>query len=448
MASAALESRAPSPLDRFLRLFGEVRPGESTTVLLLFTNLFLLLVGYYIIKTVREPLILATGGAEVKSYAAAGQALVLMGFVPLYSWFSSRVDREKLVLGVTLFFIVNIELFFLGAKLGVPYLGVVFYVWVGIFSLATIAQFWSYANDLYSLETGERLFAIIAVGATAGGPVGAKIAETLFHMKVDPYDMLHVTAAILVVQLALYWTVNRRETLGAAAAQPALHGSGGFALVFRSRYLMLLALALVILNIVNTTGEYILGRSVVAQADAIAATDPGFKKQSFIGEFYGAFNFAVTTLTFLIQAFLVSRIVHFFGVAGVILLAPLLSLGAYGVVAAGAAFPILRWAKVLENATDYSVTNTGKQMLWLPTTRDEKYKAKQAIDTFFVRSGDVLSAACVYAGTQMLALDTTGFARANVGFAAGWLGVAWLLLREQKRVVAMQDGSAAAPGVH
>ncbi len=448
MASAALESRPPSIMDRALRLFGEVRPGESATVLLLFVNLFLLLVGYYIVKTVREPLILATGGAEVKSYAAAGQALALMGFVPLYSWFSARVDREKLVLGVTLFFIVNVELFFLGAKLGVPYLGVVFYIWVGIFSLATIAQFWSYANDLYARETGERLFAIIAVGATAGGPVGAKLAETMFKMKVSPYHMLHVTAAILVVQLALYWIVNRRETLGAAARPSALVGSGGFALVFRSRYLMLMALVLVILNIVNTTGEYILGRSVVTHADAMAAGDPSFQKESFIGEFYGGFNFAVTTSTFLVQAFLVSRLVSFFGIAGVVLLAPLLSLGAYGIVAGGAAFAVLRWAKVMENATDYSVTNTGKQMLWLPTTRDEKYKAKQAIDTFFVRSGDLISAGCVYLGTEVLRLDTMRFARTNVVFALAWFGVAWLLLREQRRVVAMQGASVAAPGVH
>ena len=87
-----------SRLDRALRIFGDVRPGEGAAALLMLVNLFLLLVGYYVLKTVREPLILATGGAEVKSYAAAGQALVLMGFVPLYGWLASRVDRDQLVL--------------------------------------------------------------------------------------------------------------------------------------------------------------------------------------------------------------------------------------------------------------------------------------------------------------------------------------------------------------
>src|SRR5215470_8103406 len=100
-----------SPLERALSLFADVRTGEGTTVVLMLLNIFLLLICYSIIKTVREPLILLGGGAEVRSYTAAGQALVLMGFVPLYSWFASRVSRIKLLAGVTLFFIIDIELF-------------------------------------------------------------------------------------------------------------------------------------------------------------------------------------------------------------------------------------------------------------------------------------------------------------------------------------------------
>ena len=80
-------------LDRALSLFTDVRAGEGATAVLMLVNIFLLLICYSVIKTVREPLILLGGGAEVRSYAAAGQALLLMGFVPLYSWFASRVDR-------------------------------------------------------------------------------------------------------------------------------------------------------------------------------------------------------------------------------------------------------------------------------------------------------------------------------------------------------------------
>src|SRR5258705_11144811 len=118
--------------DKSLSLLGDVRPGESTTALLMLANVFLLMICYSVIKTVREPLILLGGGAEVRSYAAAGQALLLMGFVPLYSWFASRVNRTRLLVGVTLFFIVGIELFASAVSARMPYVGVAFFIWVGI----------------------------------------------------------------------------------------------------------------------------------------------------------------------------------------------------------------------------------------------------------------------------------------------------------------------------
>ncbi|HTO73619.1 MAG TPA: hypothetical protein VMJ30_07365, partial [Gemmatimonadales bacterium] len=80
-----------------------------------------------------------------------------------------------------------------------------------------------------------------------------------------------------------------------------------------------------------------------------------------------------------------------------------------------------------ENATDYSLQNTVRNVLFLPTSREEKYKAKQAIDSFFVRFGDVLSAILVYLGTTSLHLGTTGFARVNLVLAAVWVGLALLV---------------------
>ena len=122
-------------LDRALSLFTDVRAGEGTTAALMLANIFLLLISYSIIKIVREPLILLGGGAEIRSYAAAGQALVLMGFIPLYSWVASRVNRVKLLVSMTLFFLVNIELFALAVAAHVPYVGIAFFIWVGIFNI-------------------------------------------------------------------------------------------------------------------------------------------------------------------------------------------------------------------------------------------------------------------------------------------------------------------------
>jgi len=427
-----------------LRAFGDVRPGEAGAALLQLVNLFLLLVGYYILKTVREPLILATGGAEMKSYAAAVQALVLMGFIPLYGWLASRVGRLDLISWVLLFLIANVELFNLGLRMGVPNLGIVFFVWVGIFSLVTIAQFWSFANDVYRREEGERLFPLIGIGATAGRPGGSKIAGMLFAAGVAPADMLHITTGLLIVHLLLYRKISRGiGRAGVPAPERRLAGPGGFTLVFRSPYLRLIAVLLILLNVVNTTGEYVVGKSVLAEAAAAKAANPGLDTEAFIGSFYGDYFFWVNVAAVVLQAFFVARLVQLSGLAGVLLMLPLVSLSAYTLIGAGVAFGVVRWAKTAENATDYSVMNTGRQMIWLPTSREEKYKAKQALDSFFVRSGDMLSAGLVFAGTSWLGLGIRGFAWANVALVGAWLLVALLVLRENRRLIQAQAGEAA-----
>jgi AAA family ATP:ADP antiporter len=435
-AGAAVAGDARSPIDRLLGLFSEVRAGEGVTALLMLTNIFVTLVSYSIIKVVREPLILLGGGAEVRSYSAGGQALLLMLFVPFYSWFASRVDRRKLLIGITLFFALNIELFALAVAAHVPLVGVAFFIWVGIFNIALVAQFWSYANDIYTKPAGDRLFPIIAIGMTAGAPLGSVIAGRLARAEVAPQMILQVSALLLLVSLALYLVVNARESLrsGAGSAQAALGGASGFSLVFKSRYLGLIAVLIALLNVVNTTGEYLIARLVSAQAAAAAARDSSFNQEAWIGGFYGSYQLWVNVAALLLQFFVTSRLVKYLGLRGALLMLPLIALGGYAIVAAGVSFAVVRWVKTAENATDYSVMNTARGLLWLPTSREEKYKGKQAVDTFFVRTGDLVQAGLVYAGTHWLALQVTGFALVNVLLTLVWLGVALLILREHRKL--------------
>jgi AAA family ATP:ADP antiporter len=414
-----------------LRVFGRVEPGEAGTVLLLVANLFVLLVAYYVLKTVREPLILTGGGAEAKSYAAAAQAAALVGFVPAYGWLSSRLERSRLIVAVLLFFAATLELFWVASRASLPYLGLAFFVWVGVFNVAVVALFWSYANDLHGPAAGERLFPVIAIGAALGSPTGAKLAERLFAAGTSPFQMMHLGAALLLVHLALYRVVERRAR-PTGAPPPALPGPGGFALVGGSAYLRGIAALLVLLNVVNTTGEYVLSRSVLDEARRTAAAAPGFDVGAFIGAFYGRYFFWVNVATVALQALVVSRLVRLLGIAGALLALPLVAFGVYGLVAAGAGLGAIRWAKTAENAVDYSVMNTGKQMLWLPTRREEKYKAKQAIDTFFVRAGDVLAAGVVYAGTTWAGAGVRSFGALNVGLALIWAAVAIAVLRRYR----------------
>jgi len=124
-----------------------------------------------VLKIVRDSLILAEAGAVAASYASAGMALLLFAFVPAYSAFAARVNRLRLVCGVTLFFASHLLMFYLLGAAGVR-VGVAFYLWIGVFNMVAVAQFWAFANDLYTNERGKRLFPLIGEGASVGAVVG------------------------------------------------------------------------------------------------------------------------------------------------------------------------------------------------------------------------------------------------------------------------------------
>lgn len=475
-----------SPLDRLLRLFSDVRAGEGLTAVLLCLNVFLLLTAYYVLKVLREPLILAGGGAEVKSYSAAGQALLLLGLVPLYGALAARLPRRRLIVAVTGFFLACMVAFFLLARLGVP-IGVPFFLWVGVFNLMVIAQFWSFANDVYTTEEGKRLFPIVAFGASSGAVVGSWLAGRLIE-PIGLHQLLIVAAVILVASTALTLLVDARErrrteapvpdirtsgTLPAATLQyraetgefkavtasaeyskasgqfkaikpgmkpeDEIKGSkGSFGLVLKSQYLLPIALLILLLNWVNTTGEYILGRTVAqAATEAVAAgTAGGRTSADIIGGFYASYFAGVNVLGMLLQLFIVSRVLKFFGVRAALLALPAIAFMGYALLAFFPVLAAVRWAKTAENATDYSLQNTVRNVLFLPTTREEKYSAKQAIDGFFVRAGDLLSAGLVYAGTAWFALQARHFALVNLVLVFGWLALAVTIGRRYDRLAA------------
>ena len=99
-------------LDRFLRLFADVRPGEGATAVLMALNVFLLLSAYYVLKPVREALILGQGSAELKSYMSAGMVGVLAVVVPLYARLASQVSRRRLINIVTAIFAACLGVFY------------------------------------------------------------------------------------------------------------------------------------------------------------------------------------------------------------------------------------------------------------------------------------------------------------------------------------------------
>ena len=221
------EKRPKSLVERLLSPIADVRHGEAASVLLMTLLMFLLLAAYYLLKTAREVFILTEGGAEVKSYSSAGQAILLLGLVPAYGAFASRVNRVRLVRWVTLFFASNLVLFVLAVRAGL-HVGVVYFLWVGIFNLMVIAQFWAFANDLYTQEQGQRLFPLIGVGSSLGAWVGSVRAGDLVGTS-GPMRLLLGAGAMLVVCAFLAQLVDRvtrREAIGRSRRRPPTSRSG------------------------------------------------------------------------------------------------------------------------------------------------------------------------------------------------------------------------------
>ena len=287
--SGTADSGPKSRAERVLSLLADVRAGEGAGVLLLALNVFLLLMSYYLLKTVREPLILTLkGGAELTSYSYAIQALLLLGIVPAYGAFASRVGRIRLITWVTLIFVSNLLLFYALGEGGWAYEGVVFFIWVGIFNVLIVAQFWSFANDLYSESHGKRLFPVIAVGGSLGSLVGAKAAAMMMHAT-GPYRLMLVAAGLLVVCVLIsrgihFRAAGDRVHFAAGPAEAPLAKTGALELLVRDRYLLFIALLVLFLNIVNSTGEFLLRKFVVAEAARVAGSSDA-ARQVFIGVF-------------------------------------------------------------------------------------------------------------------------------------------------------------------
>ncbi len=446
------------PLEKVLSVFADTHPGEGVSALLLTVSVFLILLAYYLCKTAREPLILASG-AEIKSYASVGQTLLLIPATYLYGLLSQKVGRIQLITIVTLLFVSNLFIFFGLSVAGVP-IGLAFYLWVGVFSVMIIAQFWSFAADVYTEAQGKRLFAILGIGSTVGAVAGAALAGVLIK-PLGVYGMMVTSAAFLLGSLGLTILVSRRELRGAEerakkakeggekpdeSANSPLGAKGGFSLLLADRYLMLVAALSFVLNTVKTNGEYILDRSLLDHVKTIipAGANAHQFSQVYIGQFKAEYFLWVNIATVVLQVFIVSRIIKHLGVRVAIFIGPILLLAGYSGAAFAPVFALIYGLKIAENTLDYSLGNTARQTLWLLTSRDEKYKAKSVIDAAIVRAGDAVASGITFVGVS-LHFATRGFILVNLGLILVWMPTMWLLASEHRKREAklVAEGKAA-----
>ncbi|MBV6417709.1 MAG: hypothetical protein CMLOHMNK_02463 [Steroidobacteraceae bacterium] len=425
-----------SAFERALLLLTRVRAGEGRCIALFASHAFLIMASYYVLKALRESFLLAGSAAEVRSYAVAANGLVLMLLIPLYSAVRRRIDGARLVRLVSSFFAANILLFAIAYPFRPgAWFGIVFFIWVSVYGLMVVAQFWALAASHFNTKSGQRLFPAIMLGSTLGALAGAQLTDLLI-VRVGPMPLLLLGVVLLGASIA----VIRPETDAipepsrpqAAVDSPRAVRSvlGGFQVVFGSRYLLLVACFVVLLNCIGSTGDYLLAALIKSRAEALAgATAVLGEREAIIGSLYARFQLWVTLVGVLVQALVVSRVYRAVGVRGALLVLPAIALFVYGAIAFVPVFGMIYIAKILENSTNYSLMNTTQQTLYLPTTAAEQFDGKTTIDTFFWRFGDILQAGVVFAGLNWFGFGTRHFAALNAALCVAWIGLAWLIGR-------------------
>ena len=462
--------------ERFLRLFTEVKPGEGITALMMFANVFLILLAYYFIKPLREGWIAISdieglSKMEVKAYSSFVQSILLLFIVGWYARLADRWDRVTLFTRATLFCISNMVIFwFLQPNFffeQLPVSGIVYYLWVGMFGVFVVAQFWTFCADIYTDERGKRMLPFIAIGATSGAAAGSWLVDQLVDTGLVPTEALLLIATVpLVASIVLVRMVEQREgcsvrhedEAGRQAEEETGSSPGkaslwsGAKLVMASKFLLLAALVTLFTNWVNTNGENLLFR-VIQEALAVEAQQQGVAEgQSMLKfvrdgttAFYGNFYFWVNIAALLLQAFVASRLLKYGGFAAILLILPVIALMSYSVMALLPVLAVVKLMKIAENATDYSLNNTSRHVLWLPVSSAMKFRGKPAIDTLYVRLGDGLAAITVLVGVHLLMLSTQGFFVFNVMLVLCWLVAGVMLVKEHRR--ASEVGSSENTGI-
>ena len=409
-------------LDRLVK----VKPAEFSALLASCAFFYLLLCAYYIIRPIRDEMVIANGVANIQ-WLMLLTMLVLLLITPIFGWITTRFRTRQFLSYCTLFFASNLVLFYFlfdGADRS-PLVTRGFFVWVNVFNMFIVSLFWSFMNDVFSQAQAKRLFAFIAAGGTAGALTGPMITTSLVE-SAGLSNLLLISAGVLsLTVVCINWLSGwqnddyaPQEKATHQIKDKALSGSiwGGFTLIVKSPYLLGICLFIILYAVSITFVQ-------IRQAELIEASysDPALRTKLF-----SQIDFAVNALTLLFQLFLTSRLIAWIGFRASLVLVPLGITIGFGVMAASPILTVMIGVEVFRRAGDYAIMKPVREMLFSVVSREEKYKAKNFIDTAILRTGNTTSA-LAYAGLRTI--GASGAAIAGISFALGaaWCAVAFWL---------------------
>jgi AAA family ATP:ADP antiporter len=362
---------------------------------------------------------------------------------PIYAAAIARLPRATFIPLIYRFFILNLALFWAVLTFGGPVAETarVFFVWVSVFNLFAVSVFWSFMADLFATEQGKRLFGFIAAGGTAGTLLGSGITVFVTGL-IGPTNLLIVAAVLL--EIAVFCsarleraakTQSRTDEARPKAAKTEMGGGmfEGFSLLFRSPYLGGIALWVALLSLAGTF-LYFIQQDVVRAASA----DPAVRTRIF-----AAMDLTANLLTLALQFAATGALIKRLGAGPAAAVLPLVFAGGFAVLALAPGLIAVVIFQALQRTANFAFSNPAREILFTSVAREEKYKAKNLIDTAVFRGGDVVWS-WAFAGLMRFGAGPLVIAGLAVPLMLGWAALALALGRSQERRAAL---TSSQPGV-
>jgi AAA family ATP:ADP antiporter len=433
------EAAAPAPLlERLLERVVAVRREEVSSLLWSFLYFFFLLAAYYTIRPVRDEMAVQFGSKNLQ-WLFTATFFTMVVLIPVFGWLASRLPVAKLLPTIYAFFAACLVGFHLAMDAGIEakQLAPVFFVWVSVFNLFVVSVFWSFMADLFRTDAAKRLFGFISAGGSLGAVVGPGLTA-YFAARIGVENLPLLSAALLGCAMVCIFMLLRIAKARGAGARFLKTGEGdegekpslwvGVIRIAKSPYLAGIAVYLVCYTLLSTLLYFEQTRIV---PEAIA--DPKERTQLF-----ATVDLAVNTLTLFIQFFVTGRLLSKLGVLPMLVAMPLLSLVGFGVFGLATTLPVLVVFGVMRRAGEYAVTKPTRETLFTVVPKEEKYQAKNVIDTVIHRGGDAASS-WFAAGLQALGLSLSGMAFVGVPIASIWVAVAFYLGRKNEALQATRS---------
>lgn len=431
--------RAP-PWRRALGRLCDVRDGEFALVGWSWLLVFCLLSAYYVIRPIRDEMGVL-GGVNNLQWLFTATLLAMLALNPAFSALVRRMPRGRFITITYLFFAANLVVFaaVLAASTTATevWIGRVFFVWTSVFNLFVVSVFWALMVDVFTAEQGKRLFGFLAAGATIGAIVGSSLTASLVQGVGAAYLLL-ASATLLVAATGcvrrLSHLSSAMQRSGAATRdETPIGGSAwaGLTHVVRSPYLLAICTYMLLFSITSTL-LYFLQAGIAAEH----FVDRGERTR-----FFASIDLAVNTLTLVVQLFVTGRLLRLVGVAVTASVLPLLSTAGFAVLATMPTVAVLVAFQVGRRVCNFGLARPTRELFFTVLSREDKYKAKNAIDTVVYRAGDQIGS-WSYALLAALGLGMTGIALVAVPLSLAWLANSYWLGRRQESMARALPGAA------